>query len=121
MENYDKLCVIVINLNDEGQNSEKEIIGFLSTLLSTTITVEEKKKNLHDKYHFNMTKELEEDEIDMCNIGTATLQKGKIEGAMETAVLLLQNGKLSLEEIATVTKLPLETIQKLAEEVAAAE
>lgn len=115
VENYDKLCVIIINLNDEGMKSEKEIIGFLSTLLSTTISVEEKKNDLHNKYHFEMTKEIEEDAIDMCNIGTATLMKGEEKRAIETAVLLIQMGKLTLEEIAAATKLPLETVQSLAE------
>ena len=121
VENYDKLCVIVINLNDEGRNSEKEIIGFLSTLLSTTITVEEKKKDLQDKYHFNMTKELEEDEIGMCNVGTATLLKGAQGNKIDIAIKMLQRGKYTIEEIVDLTELPLETVQKLAEEVAAAE
>ena len=51
----------------------------------------------------------------MCNIGTATLMKGEEKRAIETAVLLIQMGKLTLEEIAAATKLPLETVQSLAE------
>lgn len=83
VENYDKMSIIIINLNDIGRDSEKEIIGFLSTLLSTTISVEEKKEELEKKYNFKMTNELEEDELDMCNIGTATLLKGIEQGRAE--------------------------------------
>ena len=125
LENYDKLSVIVINLNDEGMKSENEIIGFLSTLLSTSISVETKKKDLEEKYHFEMTKEIEEDAIDMCNIGTATLLKGKAEGAqkkaIEMAIKLLQRGRDSIEEIAELTDLPLETIKELSVSISTSE
>ena len=43
-ENYDKMCTIIISMNDEGMKSEKSIIRFLSTLLSTTETAEKKKE-----------------------------------------------------------------------------
>ena len=76
---------------------------------------------MQDKYHFNMTKELEEDEIDMCNIGTATLLKGAQGNKIDIAIKMLQRGKYTIEEIVDLTELPLETVQKLAEEVAAAE
>lgn len=64
----------------------------------------------------------------MCNIGTATLLKGIEQGraegelkkAMETAIKMLQRGKDSIEEIAELTGLPLETVQNLADEMASA-
>jgi hypothetical protein len=121
VENYDKLCVIVINLNDEGMKSEKEIIGFLSTLLSTSISVKEKKAKLAHDYHFEMTKEIEEEADNMCNIGTATLMKGRVEGeqkkAIETAINLIKMDLLTLEQIASATGLSLGAVQGLAEEV----
>ena len=43
VENYDKLCVIVIKLNDEGRNSENEIIGFLRASLKTPYTKQSKR------------------------------------------------------------------------------
>ena len=117
VENYDKLCVIIINLNDEGMNSEKEIIGFLSTLLSTSISVKTKKDKLFHDYHFEMTKEIEEEAENMCNIGTATLMKGKQEQAIETAVNLIKMNILTLEQIASATGLSLEAVQGLAAEI----
>ena len=121
VENYDKLCVIVINLNDEGMRSENEIIGFLSTLLSTNISVQIKKEKLSRNYHFNMTKEIEEEADNMCNIGTATLMKGRVEGeqkkAIETAINLIKMGVLTLDQIASATGLSLGAVQGLAEEL----
>ena len=53
---------------------------------------------------------------DYANDMAVAEDKGKAKKAVETAVNLIQNGKLSFEEIAGVTGLPLETIQKLAKE-----
>ena len=89
--------------------------------MSTSISVETKKKELVEKYHFEMTKEIEEDAIDMCNIGTATLMKGAQENALKTAKKLLQRGKDSIEEIAEITELPLDTIKELANSIQATE
>lgn len=40
--------------------------------------------------------------------------KGREEGAIQTAISLLQFGDYSIEKIAECTKLPIETIEKLA-------
>ena len=42
------------------------------------------------------------------------IAKGREEGAIQTAITLLQFGDYSIEKIAECTKLPIETIEKLA-------
>ena len=53
---------------------------------------------------------------DYANDMAVAKDKGRAEEKVSLATNLIQNGKLSFEEIAGVTGLPLETIQELAKE-----
>lgn len=77
VKNYDKMKAIIINLNDDGMDNRTDIIRLLSTLLSTTETVERRKKILENDFHIPMTKEIEEGMQDMCNYGTAVQTYGE--------------------------------------------
>ena len=56
LESYDKMKVIVISLNDEGMENRNDIIRLLSTLLSTTETIEKRKQILEGEFNIPMTK-----------------------------------------------------------------
>jgi hypothetical protein len=81
VENYDLMEVIILNLGDADRKSDVEILNLLNTLFSTTLSSDEKKKILSDDFHIAMTKELESEVDDMCNVSTgiaeAFLQKGE--------------------------------------------
>ena len=51
--------------------SRHDIIRLLSTLLSTTETVEKRKQILEKEFNIPMTKEIEEEVLEMCNLGMA--------------------------------------------------
>jgi len=88
VENYDKMKIVIISLNDKGIEGDNNIIRFLSTLLSTTETVENRKQILENEFKIPMTKEIEEEVNEMCNLGRAVelkgiaigREQGKIEG-----------------------------------------
>ena len=75
--NYDKMKAIIINLNDGGMDERTSIIRLLSTLLSTTETVEKRKNILEKDFHIPMTREIEEGMKDMCNYGSAIQSYGE--------------------------------------------
>ena len=83
VENYDKMRGIVISLNDDGMDNRTDIIRLLSTLLSTTETVERRKQILEGEFHIPMTKEIEEGMQDMCNFGSAIQSYGEQTGQVK--------------------------------------
>ena len=83
VENYDKMRGIIISLNDDGMDNRTDIIRLLSTLLSTTETVERRKQILEDEFHIPMTKEIEEGMQDMCNYGSAIQSYGEQTGQVK--------------------------------------
>ena len=84
--NYDKLKAIIISLNDEGMENRSDIIRLLSTLLSTRKSVEQRKQILEDEFDIPMTRDIEEEVAEMCNLGMAVELKGVAEG-MERGML----------------------------------
>ena len=76
IENYDKMKAIIISLNDEGSENRNDLIRLLSTLLSTTETIETRKQILEDEFSIPMTKQIDEEVLEMCNLGMAIEMKG---------------------------------------------
>ena len=85
---YDLLEVIMVYLGRENEADKgTKLHGVLSTLLSETLTVQEKKKQLHDDYGIATSIELEGGLNQMCNLSDLIeergIQKGKTVGHME--------------------------------------
>ena len=71
--------------------------------------------DLYDKWNEGRTEGLKEGIEQGIEIGEERgIAKGREEGAIQTAITLLQFGDYSIEKIAECTKLPIETIEKLA-------
>ena len=83
VENYDKMRGIIITLNDDGMDNRTDIIRLLSTLLSTTETVNKRKQILEDEFHIPMTREIEEGMRNMCNYGSAIQSYGELTGQVK--------------------------------------
>lgn len=82
-EAYDLMEVIVLNLGDPENEADCKILNLLSTLFSSTVLPDEKKKILSEKYNIAMTAELESEVRRMCNLGAALENKGRNEGRVE--------------------------------------
>lgn len=71
--------------------------------------------DLYDKWNEGRVEGLKEGmEIGQAQGRQEGIQQGREEGAIQTAITLLQFGDYSIEKIAECTKLPIETIEKLA-------
>ena len=82
VKNYDKMKAIIISLNDDGIEDQTNIIRLLSTLLSVKQPVEKRKKILEDEFDIPMTREIEEEVVEMCNLGMAVETMGIEKGIM---------------------------------------
>ncbi len=135
-ENYDKMDVIIISLNDKvteksndtnnvndkntdkkktnSQNTQSDgygkIIRLLSALLSTNKNVDERKKILSSEFSIPMTKEINEEVIEMCNIGEAIELKGIAIGETKTTLRsirsLMETLHFTLDEAMDALKIP---------------
>lgn len=112
IENYDKMKIVIISLNDKGIEGDNSIIRLLSTLLSITETVENRKRILENEFSIPMTKEIEEEVNEMCNLGMAVELNGEKRGI--AIGRKQEKEQLSLEHIRNMThKLNLTTQQAM--------
>ena len=79
---YDKLSVVLVCLN-EKMEKETQFLDMMNTLLSQTMDVEQKKKVLEEKFHFNMKSRLGERVNLMCNLSDLVEERGIVKGHKE--------------------------------------
>ena len=68
---YDIMSLILIRLGKKTIRSRNKLIGMLSTLLSGTLTKDQRKKILEDEYDFKLSKDAERGLARMCNLSEA--------------------------------------------------
>ena len=81
-ENYDKIAVIMICLNDTVHR-EKGFFDMIHTLLSPTIETEKKKDILSSEYQIPMERGLMKEVELMCNLSQWVLNKGIEQGIQQ--------------------------------------
>ena len=96
-EDYDKLETVVITLNEDGLQSENELIRYLSLLLNKEMPVEQREKELEKDYHLQMTEDVREDVGKMCNYSDAIWMRGIEKGAYETILDLVRQKIISIQ------------------------
>ena len=106
VENYDKTRIIIISLNDEGMESRHDIIRLLSTLLSTTETVEKRKQILEKEFNIPMTKEIEEEVLEMCNLGMAVDMNATERTWLESIKNLMETLHMTAQQAMDALKIP---------------
>ena len=114
IENYDKMKAIVISLNDDGMENRSDIIRLLSTLLSTTESVEKRKEILEGEFNIPMTREIEEEVSEMCNLGLAVEKKGIESSLLQSIKNLMETMKLSSQQAMDALKIPKDEQDKYA-------
>lgn len=119
-EHYDKLCVIIICLN-EKQKSEHPFLNMMNTLLSPTLPIEKKKYILQNEYCIPMDNGLEEELSLMCNISEHVWEiasregreEGFKDGAKTVISNLLKSGLLSEEQIISVSGISIDELKEI--------
>ena len=118
VENYDKMKIIIISLNDKGMEGDNSIIRLLSTLLSTTESVEKRKQILETEFNIPMTKEIEEEVLEMCNLGMAVelngvkrgiqtgIAQGREQSLLESIKKMIKNLGLTAQQAMDTLEIP---------------
>lgn len=78
---YDYLSIVFIRLQAKGQEESKHrLINMLSILFSDRIRAEEKKKRLEAEYGMTMSRRLEGEVQEVCNLGQGLWERAEREG-----------------------------------------
>ena len=118
---YDLMTAVLVFLGDAESENYKGVLKLLNTLLSTDTSVLEKKQILQNDFQIQMTRQLEKEVTEMCNLSEGVEQKGiekgrqegRKERMIETAKTMLADGILPLEKIAEYSGLSFDEVVAL--------
>ena len=124
-EYYDLMTVIMVCLGDQQGENYSGILKLLKVLLTNEFTEQQKKKILTDDFQIKMSKRLEREVNQMCNLSQGIknqgielgIKQGIEQGAWGNAVKGSKNLiglGLSFEDIAKAMELPLSVVQDIA-------
>lgn len=92
-KDYDKMEVVVIRLGSDCEYSTTSITGMLDALLSSEMPLERRKEILERVYGIPMTKELESEVTEVCNLSSAVMEAGRESGLREGRKSGLKEGR----------------------------
>lgn len=103
-ENYDMLTVLAVCLGGPGDENYEGLLRMLDVLLSDQVLPGEKKKILKNEFDVAMTKTMEREATEMCN-----LSQGIVDRTLINAIInMMTNLKLSEEECMEALNIPQE-------------
>ncbi|OUQ53360.1 hypothetical protein B5E58_13265, partial [Tyzzerella sp. An114] len=100
VKNYDLMKVVMVLLGKS--QSDNNLLKFLRILLRNDMLIEEKQRILKEDFNYNISKNIEREVIDMCNLSIGIyeegIEKGIAEGVEKTAINMLKKNM----DIATI-------------------
>lgn len=109
-ENYDLMTAIMICLGNPDDGNYEGILKLLEVLLSSDRKPEEKKQILQNDFGIKMTKSLESEVWNMCNISEGVerkgIEKGIEKGIAESICNIMDSLKMTMEQAMDVLKVP---------------
>ncbi len=123
---YDLMSLNMICIGDSESEEYSDIIEFLGTLLSNTLSNKERKTTLNKKYEMPMTESVDEEVESMCNLSSAVFERGDKHGfergtkngilQTKREMILGLKEKLSVDEIAQLVKFPVDEVKRIIDE-----
>lgn len=101
-ENYDMLSVIAVCLGGPGDEKYEGLLRMLDVLLSDKVLPGEKKKILKAEFDIAMTKTMEREAMEMCNLSQGIVDRTIITNIMN----LMDSLGLTEEECMNALKVP---------------
>ena len=122
--NYDKTEVVVIHIGEIEDETQKDynlsrMTGVLSDAFDKHKTTDEVVDILSTKWGLDISTTMKEDISCMCNVSDVIREEAIEKGKEDNALRMIAGGKLTLDDIAYYTDLPLERIRELANEQSA--
>ena len=114
VKNYDLIKVVMVLLGKS--QSDNNLLKFLRILLRNDMLIEEKQRILKEDFDYNISKNIEREVIDMCNLSMGIyeegIEKGIAEGVEKTAINMLKKN-MDIDTIMELTGLSKEKIEEL--------
>ncbi len=101
-ENYDMLTVLAVCLGGPGDENYEGLLRMLDVLLSDQVLPEEKKKILKNEFDVAMTKTMEREAMEMCNLSQGIVDRTLINAIMS----MMKNSDMSEEECMKLLDIP---------------
>ena len=119
-EATDLMQGVIVSLGASNEKVDNGILNLMNTLLSHTVSAEEKKRMLQEDFRIAITEELESEVSEMCNLSQSirehaeTVGKaiGKKEMAISVAIKMIELGDTD-ERIVGITGLSLDEVKEL--------
>ena len=92
--------------------SDNNLLKFLRILLRNDMLIEEKQRILKEDFDYNISKNIEREVIDMCNLSMGIYEEGIAEGVEKTAINMLKEN-MDIKVISRLTGLSEEKIDEL--------
>lgn len=111
-ENYDLMTAVMLCLGVKDDEEVSGILRLLEVLLSSERNAEEKKKILQEEYGIEMTKKLDREVSEMCNLSKGVeargIQKGIQRGILSSIQTLMITMNWTIEQAMDALKIPKE-------------
>ena len=85
-ENTDLVDIFYLRLNKVNPGVSEGVLGMLEVLFSNTISADDKKQILENKYNMSMTTKIQKGVTNMSGLGEAIYQNGKADGMAHRAI-----------------------------------
>ena len=84
---------MILCVGDDGEKRNSELVDMLTVLFSGKLNPEEKKRRLAEEYNIAMTREIDEEVDNMCNLSEGIYRKGIKEGISQGITLGITEGR----------------------------
>ncbi|SEW21366.1 hypothetical protein SAMN05216413_1621 [Ruminococcaceae bacterium KH2T8] len=94
--------------------NEEKIVKSLTEIFSEYSNKNDAITLMEKEYQTEFPESMKKEMVNVCNWNEVFEERGMIKGREEAALRMIADGKLTYEEIASYTDLPLEKVQELA-------
>lgn len=105
-ENYDLITVVMVCLGESDSSNYSGLLKMLDVLLSNEKKPEEKKWILHNEFNIAMSKNMESEVSDMCNLSQAIWQQGVDDAMIDSILKIMDNLKKNVSEAMDILEIP---------------
>lgn len=114
IQHYDLLTAIMICLGNPENDNYDGVLKLLGTLLSSDISADKKKQILYDEFDIPITRTLDKEVSEMCNLSQTVeakgiekgIEKGRIEGILSSIRSLMDSMDWTIEQAMDALKVP---------------
>lgn len=102
---YDLISLVMLCLGSAAGGGEVEVLKLLDVLLSAEVEPQKKQQVLQNEFNIPMTKKLAEEVSEMCNLSRGVMEKGRLNGLLDSVRALMDSAQISAEKAMDMLKI----------------